>query len=267
MSLRAGVRAFPTLLRVGFAEAVAYRAELLIWVLTSTMPLIMLALWSTVAAEAPVGRYGETEFTAYFLAAFVVRQLSASWTCWEINFEVRMGRLSMRLLRPVHPMFAYAAESIAALPLRLAISIPVALWALASVGPDQFPHDLSRWLIFIVAIAGAWALTFLINIAVGALSLFMESSVKVMDVYLAAYFVFSGYVVPVDLFPPWLRAVTDALPFRYQLAFPVEVLCGNYEIGGALQLLLRQWLFVLGLGLVTALVWRRGIARFEAYGG
>jgi len=39
------VRAFPTLLRVGFADAVAYRAEFLIWVLVYAMPIIMLSLW------------------------------------------------------------------------------------------------------------------------------------------------------------------------------------------------------------------------------
>ena len=40
MSLHATVRAFPTLLRVGFADAVAYRAEMLVWILATTMPLV-----------------------------------------------------------------------------------------------------------------------------------------------------------------------------------------------------------------------------------
>ena len=36
------LRALPTLLRIGVAETVAYRAEFLVWMLTTTMPLIML---------------------------------------------------------------------------------------------------------------------------------------------------------------------------------------------------------------------------------
>jgi ABC-2 type transport system permease protein len=267
VSLRAGARAFPALLRIGFAEAIAYRAELFIWILTSTMPLIMLALWSTVAAEAPVGRFGEAEVTAYFLSTFIVRQLAASWTCWEINFEVRLGKLSMRLLRPVHPIVAYAAEGIAALPLRLVIAIPVALWMLTRVGTDHFPHDVGRWLVFVASVVGAWMLTFLINVAVGALSFFMESSTKLMDVYLAAHFVFSGYVVPIELFPPTLRAAADHLPFRYQLGFPVEVLCGDYQPERALTLLGQQWLFVGLIGALALYTWRRGVRHFEAFGG
>ena len=98
--LRKSARALPTLMKVGFLEAVAYRAELLVWVLSTTMPLIMLALWSAVARDAPVGRFGQTDFVAYFLATFIVRQLTGAWVAWQMSFEVRTGTLSMRLLRP-----------------------------------------------------------------------------------------------------------------------------------------------------------------------
>src|SRR5206468_10490259 len=92
------------LMWVGFSEAVAYRAEFLVWMLSTTMPLIMLALWSAVAHEAPVGRFGEKEFVAYFLATFIVRQLTGSWAAWQMNFEIRRGTLALRLLRPIPPM-------------------------------------------------------------------------------------------------------------------------------------------------------------------
>ncbi len=35
----------------------------------------------------------------------------------------------------------------------------------------------------------------------------MESSLKLMDVYLVLFFVFCGYLIPVELFPPALRSV------------------------------------------------------------
>ena len=149
LSLRNTARAFPTLLRVGFADAVAYRAEMLVWVLATTMPLVMLALWSTVAREAPIGRYGEAQFVAYFLATFIVRQLTGSWVFYEMNFEVRNGTLAMRLLRPVHPLWAYAAEALAAMPLRLVVSLPVAVIALAVVGARGMTHDPVLWALWV----------------------------------------------------------------------------------------------------------------------
>src|SRR2546425_9114891 len=99
MRLPAAARALPALFKIGFAEAVASRAEFLVWMLSNTMPLIMLALWSAVARESPVGRFGQKEFTAYFLATFIVRQLTSSWAAWQMNYDIRQGTLALRLLR------------------------------------------------------------------------------------------------------------------------------------------------------------------------
>jgi ABC-2 type transport system permease protein len=267
VSVRAALRAFPTLLRIGFADAVAYRAEMVVWVLATTMPLVQLALWTSVARGAPIGRYGQPEFVAYFLATFVVRQLSGSWIFYEISFEVRNGTLSMRLLRPVHPLLAYAAEAIAAMPMRLAVSMPVAIAAFAVVGEVAMAHTATLWALFAVSLAGAWLITLFVNFVIGTMAFFVESSMKFMDAWLVFYFVLSGYLIPVDLFPPRLRAAIDWLPFRYQIGLPVELMTGALTPGAALPLLARQFAWV-ALGLVaTIALWRRGLRQFAAYGG
>lgn len=267
MSLRNTVRALPTVMRVGFSEAVAYRAEMLVWVLATTMPLVMMALWTAVARDAPIGRFGETEFVAYFLATFIVRQLTGSWAAWQMNFEVRQGTLSMRLLRPLSPIVAWAVEHIAAIPLRLVIAIPVALIMLATVGGGHLPSTFMGWLMFLVAVTGAWTITFLVGICIGCLSFFMEQSMKIMDVWLALYFVFSGYLLPVELFPAWLRSVVEWLPFRFQIGLPVELLTGRYGLGDGGMMLLRQWAIVAVLGVLAWTLWRAGLRRFGAFGG
>jgi ABC-2 type transport system permease protein len=267
VSLRSSVRAFPTLLRIGFADAVAYRAEMLVWVLATTMPLVMLALWTTVAAGSPIGRYGQPQFTAYFLATFIVRQITGSWVFYEITFEVRNGTLAMRLLRPVHPLLAYACEGIAAMPMRFAVSIPVALVALAVVGRSAMTHDPVLWALWVVSVTGAWLITLLVNFVIGCMSFFVESSMKLMDAWLVFFFVLSGYLIPVDLFPPALRTLVDWLPFRYQIGLPVELMTGAHDHSRAIALLGAQWAWV-ALGLVaTSVLWRRGLRQFASYGG
>lgn len=267
MSLRNTARAVPTLLRVGFADAVAYRAEMLVWVLATTMPLVMLALWATVAREAPMGRYGEPQFVAYFLATFIVRQITGSWVYYEMNFDVRNGTLAMRLLKPVHPLWAYAAAGLAGMPLRFAVSFPIAVLALFVVGREGVTHDPILWVVWAASVVGAWLITLLVNLAVGCASFFVESSLKLMDAWLVSYFVFSGYMIPIDLFPPALRSAIQWLPFRFQLGLPVEVMTGAHHRSDALALLGVQWAWVaVALG-VTALMWRAGLRRFAAYGG
>jgi len=268
MSVRATVRAFPTLLRIGFADAVAYRAEMIVWILATTMPLVMLALWSAVAQDQPIGRYGQPQFVAYFLATFVVRQMASSWAFYEMNFEVRNGTLAMRLLRPVHPLWAYAAESLAGLPFRVLVAVPVAMVTLAVVGRDAVTHDPTSWALWAVSMLGAWLITLWVNLVIGCLAFFMESSMKLMDAWLVFFFVLSGYLIPIELFPARLRAVVDWLPFRYQIGLPVEIMTGVHpSYAEILELLARQWAWVaIGFG-ATLLAWRRGLRQFAAYGG
>jgi len=116
-------------------------------------------------------------------------------------------------------------------------------------------------------IAGAWLLTLLVNFLVGCAAFFVESSTKLMDAWLVFFFVLSGYTLPLDLFPARLRAVVDWLPFRFQLGLSVELMTGAHGRGEGLALLGRQWAWVGVALLATLLAWRRGLARFAAYGG
>lgn len=266
MSLRTTVRALPTMMTIGFAEAVAYRAEMLVWMLSTTMPLVMLALWSAVAKDAPVGRFGQAEFTTYYLLMFIVRQLTGAWAAWSMNYEVRTGQLSQRLLRPISPVAAYAVENLAALPLRSMVAVPMAAIALftvakATLAPGPF------WALLPLALAGGWTITFLMNIAIGALSLYTESSLKLMEIYFTLFAVFSGYLIPVELFPGWLRGVVEWLPFRFQVGLPVELVTKAHEWPEAVRLLGIQWGWVAVMAAGTTVLWKRGLKRYAAYGG
>jgi len=57
------------------------------------------------------------------------------------------------------------------------------------------------------------------------------------------------------------------LPFRYMLAFPVELVTGTLSRGEALRELAVQWAFVAVLLGAAAGMWRLGMRRFSAAGG
>ena len=265
--LRELVRAYPTLLRVGLAEAVAYRAEFVVWVLTTTLPLIMLAIWSAAAREGPVGRFGQADFSAYYLATLVVRQMTGSWVVWELNMEIRQGVLPMRLLRPLHPLIAYSAESLAAIPMRALLALPLALILLFSLGRTHVTHDPVLLLIFAVSLFGAWLLQFAVMAVIGTLGMFIESSIAVFEVWLGLFAVLSGYLVPLELFPPWVRRVSEALPFRYMLGFPVETVTRALGRGEALRQLGIQVAYTAGFVFLCSRLWQAGSRRYQAFGG
>jgi ABC-2 type transport system permease protein len=265
--VRRTLRALPTLLRVGLAEAVAYRAEMLVWLLSTTMPLVMLALMSAVAREAPIGRFGQKDFAAYYLAALVVRLNAGAWVIWELNYEIRQGTLANRLLRPIHPLVTYAASNMGYMPLRLLLTVPVVAAAVVAVGPGHFTHDPALLALFPLTVFGGWLITFLAMALIGALAFRIDNSTALFEMWLGLYMLLSGYLVPLEFFPDWLATATRWLPFRYMLAFPVELVVGMASRAAVLEQLAVQALWVAGLGLACAAAWRAGLRRFSAFGG
>jgi ABC-2 type transport system permease protein len=261
------LRALPTLLKVGFADAVAYRAELVVWLLSTNMALVMMALFTAVARDGPVGRFGQRDFVAYFLATLVVRLVTGAWVVWEANMEIRQGTLAFRLLRPIHPLVHYAAENLAAIPMRAAVALPLALVLLATLGAEHVTGDPLLWLVFLLSVLGAWLITFLAMSVIAALAFWVDSASSFAQVWFGLFTVLSGYLMPLEIFPRWLALAARFLPFRYQLAFPVETIIGMLGRPRALLDLAVQWGFVLALALAARASWRAGLRRYSAFGG
>jgi ABC-2 type transport system permease protein len=264
--IRGTLRAIPTLLRVGIAETVAYRAEFVIWMLTTTMPLVMMGLWTSVAAEAPFRGFAVDDFVAYYLGTLIVRNLTSSWVVWQINDEIRQGTLSMRLLRPIHPFVHYATTHLSAVPLRGLIAVPMALILLATSGRGALTSDPIDLGLFVVSVAAAWVLTFGILITIGTAAFYVQRSMGIFDVYLGVFAVLSGYLVPLAILPPWVRAIAEHAPFRFMLSVPVEILIGRARHGEAARLVAEQCAWAAAFAVIAVLAWRRGVRRYEAFG-
>jgi ABC-2 type transport system permease protein len=261
------LRAYPTLLRVGLASAVAYRAEFLVWMLATTMPLVMLAVMSAMAREAPVGHFDQHAFVAYYLVTLIVRQMTGAWVAWEMTQEIKEGTLGLRLLRPIHPLASYTAESLAAMPMRALLALPVTIGVLVVTAGKDITHDPANVFIFVAALAGAWLLNFAVSAIIGTLGLYLESSLQVWELWMGGFMLLSGYLIPLSLFPAWLEKTAHVLPFAYLQAFPVETLTGIRDRHAALVGLGIQLGWAAIAWLVLSILWRRGLKRFAAYGG
>jgi ABC-2 type transport system permease protein len=249
-AVRRFARAYPTLLRIGLAEAVAYRAEFLVWMLATTMPLVMLAVMSAMTREGPVGRFDQRAFVAYYLVTLIVRQMTGAWVAWQMVQEIKEGTLGLRLLRPIHPL-----------------AIPVAVGILLTTAGSQISHDWVNIAGFFVSLAGAWLLNFAVSAMIGTLGLFIDSSLQVWELWFGCFMLLSGYLIPLELLPHWLASVARVSPFAYLQALPVETLTGIRDrhhvlVGLAAQL---GWIVVAWTGLLV--MWKRGLKRFAAYGG
>jgi ABC-2 type transport system permease protein len=140
----------------------------------------------------------------------------------------------------------------------------VGLWLTAG---EKVTHDPLRLLLFPVAVLGAWLITFLAMAVVGTLAFRVDSATSLFEIWMGLYALLSGYLVPLELFPPWVAALARWLPFRSMLGFPVELVTGLLTRQQALLELGIQWGWIAGLLLLVRTSWRSGLRRFAAFGG
>src|ERR671938_1045476 len=88
-----------------FQAASQYRVQSALWLLFAVVrPVVFLAAWSAAAAAqgGAIGDYSIGDFAAYYVCLTLVTQLTMAWNAYDFEVEVRQGKLSPKLLRPLH---------------------------------------------------------------------------------------------------------------------------------------------------------------------
>lgn len=260
------LRAMPDVWKVAFAATIAYRAEMAIWILATTLPLVMLALWNTVLANGPIAGFDQAGIARYFAATLVVRQLTGAWVIWALNDEIRTGELSPKLLRPMNPLWSHALFSVTAVPFRMVILAPM-LAGLVLWRPDLWiTPSVAQLALFAFSSALAWALAFLAQAFFGLLAFWFDRSLGLWGVWFAVWTVLSGYVAPLALFPQAVGTVLRWSPFRAMLATPVEIVGGFVAPLDALPLVGAQVVWTTAFFGLVVLTWKAGVRRYGAFG-
>jgi ABC-2 type transport system permease protein len=248
-----------------FATMSEYRAEIVIWMISGSLPLVMMAMWIGLAADGPVGGYGASDFAAYFLAVFLVRQLTVVWVVWELDREIRLGELSPKLLLPIDPLWKHAIENLAEKVVRLPLVVVPVLAGLWWAGA-QLPLTVASLGGFVLLLTGAWMIRFFQQYATGLLTFWTDQTVGLERVWFSVSLVLSGALAPLDLFPDRVRALLPYTPFPYLVDVPVRALLGQLTGPELLQAFVVQaaWgsAFIIG----SRWLWRHGLRRYGAVG-
>jgi ABC-2 type transport system permease protein len=248
-----------------FAEAAEYRVEIVIWMLSGTMPIIMMFVWMELASDGPMGGYTPRDFAAYFMIVFLARQLTAVWVMGTLDRHIRMGEMSPMLLRPLDPYWQYLGWHVAGSLIKLPLVAPLVVLGLYLAGALDAP-DWANLPLFLLAIAGAFAIQFNLLYTLGLLAFWTDQASALESVAYTLMMVLGGVLIPIDLFPAGLRAVLAYTPYIYVVDFPVKVLTGGWSPVEIAEGFALQAAWIAGILAAQRLLWRRGLRRYGAVG-
>jgi ABC-2 type transport system permease protein len=263
VNLRGGL----ALVRATWASWLQHRGFFYLVAFSWMIPLLVyLFVWSAAAEVGAAGGLSRGELVGYYVVLILVNQMTFSTNNWTVGDGIRYGRLNFLLVRPLSPFYDALASEVAVKVVFMTFALPLAA-LLALLLRPSLPLDAGKVLAFLPALVLAWALRFLWGYWLALLSFWASRADALLSLQESLVFLLGGQVAPFVLLPAGMQRLAAALPFRYMLSFPVEILAGQVQgrdlcAGLAVQ---TAWL-LLALALCLAL-WHAGLRRYSAVGG
>ncbi|PKO00916.1 MAG: hypothetical protein CVU42_02030 [Chloroflexi bacterium HGW-Chloroflexi-4] len=229
-------------------------------------PLIYLLVWSTAAGEGSISGMTRGAFVAYYLILILVNQITYAQTNWTVGDLIRYGQINKVLLRPIPPLYDALSSEIAGKVVYLVFVVPI-LVILAFVLKPELDLTLINGLSFLPALIFAWALRFFWGYWLALLAFWATRADALLALQDSLVFLLAGQVAPVALLPGALKTLAVILPFRYMVAFPVEVITGQLTRSEMLTGFAIQCAWMIAAVILYALLWRFGLKRYSAVGG
>lgn len=229
-------------------------------------PLIAMLVWMAAAGDGSLQGLNRANLAAYYLALILVNQVTYAQTNWTVGDLIRTGELNRVLLRPIPPLYDALASEFAGKVVYLVFDLPVVA-VLAMILRPEMHWTLPGLLAFLPALVFAWALRFLWGYWLALLAFWTTRADALLGLQDTLVFLLAGQVAPLALLPPTMQYIAHLLPFRYMLAFPVEVLSGQMDTRQMFTGFAMQLAWLLFSALLTLLCWRLGVRRYTAVGG
>ena len=255
--------------KTSLAAMLQYRAALVIWLIGQVLePLIYLVVWTVVSATqgGSVGGFTTGEFAAYFIVLMLVNHMTYTWIMYEYEYRVRHGSLSFALLRPVHPIHSDIADNVSS----KVISFPGMLLAAGALGLLFRPtFHFVPWAVAaaLPAVVLAFLLRFFIEWSLALAAFWITRVSAINQSYFVAMLFLSGQVAPLTLFPGWIQMIAAILPFRWMIAFPLELLLGRLTPIETMEGFATQILWIGLAWILMRTLWRSGVRAYAAVGG
>ncbi len=252
--------------RVAAVEALTERSELYARVVFLGVLLgVFTALWRVVAA-AGMPLSAAPNDMVWYLSTTEWIVLSSPMLFIQIQEDVRRGDVTYQLLRPVSYVGAMLARGAGMLCVRMpALGAAAFTWAYVFTG--TLPNASVLWVLVPVAFLAALLLTSL-HLGIGLAAFQLAEVSPLYWVTQKALFVLGGLMLPLEVYPEWLRRLASSTPFPSMLASPAGLLLGPSPLPlevAALALRLALWLSLTLF--VLSVSFRRAVRSLELGGG
>lgn len=202
--------------RIGFRHVFAYRTEVAIQLLSACFVAgLNGSLWqAAVRGQDTVAGVPGDEMLSYVVLAWVAVSFFATRVNEEIGTRFRDGQIAADLLRPLPLQLSTYARDLGRAVAALGLQTTPLFLLCALVFPVQLPERPSTWLAWLCSLWLAHLANFGLSFLIGIAAFRLHSITGLTHLKATLVSIFSGALIPLELFGGWMRTVVFALPFH-----------------------------------------------------
>ena len=186
---------------------------------------------------------------------------------YDMMHTVYDGQIGADLLKPMS-LFTYwlgidVGRAMGAFLIR---SLPLFL-VFALFYDVVVPASFVQWLAFLLAVILALLVSFAWHFLVNLAAFWTPNALGIGRFAFGLSWTFSGFFMPLALFPDWLARLSKLTPFGASVYVPIEIFLGTVQGTAMLQSLLVQAAWVVILVLIDYIVLFLGVRKLVIQGG
>lgn len=225
---------------------------------------VLLALFQQ---RQEIGGYDAADAMSYTWLTQALLMTIYIWGWKELALRIRSGDIAVDLSRPLDVQLGGLAFDLGrACYHALFRGIPPLL-----VGALAFdltvPASIWVWLAFLASVALAVAVSYAFRFLYNLPAFWLIDYRGVVSLAMLTATLFSGFIVPIALFPEWLAAIAHATPFPAMAQTPIDIAVGAIRGPAVLAALATQAGWLAGLLLLGRTVFAAGTRRLVVQGG
>ena len=263
------MRLFWEIARRSFRRHLTYRAATIAGLITNfgfgwLRVSVLLALYD---GRSVVAGITETDLYAYVALTQAVITYLAIFGWYDLMNSVYTGEVGSDLLKPISYFRFWLAQDAGRAVVALLLRGVVIMLFFGLVFPMRTPSHGWQWVWLGTAVVLSWLVSFAYRFVVN-LAAFWTPNAKGISrfAFIFAMF-FSGFLMPLRLYPDWVQQLAGWTPFPHMLNTVVEIYLGLLQGPALWQALFTQAVWVFALAMLGQMLLKTAVRRLVILGG
>jgi len=263
------MKLFLEITKRSFQRHLTYRAATVAGLITNfffglVRGAIFLALFGARGAVNGLDAQGMLTYAA--LGQALIGYLNIFWWA-DLMESVYTGEVSVDLLHPVGLFQVWLAKDFGRAALNFFSRGVVIMVAFEMVWDLSYPATLAQWGWVGLAMGISWLISFAFRFLINLSAFWTPEASGVLRLLYTLSWFFSGFLMPLRLFPEWVQTLSRFTPFPQMINTVMEIYLGLLAGPAVVQALIVQGLWAGGLIAAGQIVMRAGLRRLVILGG